>query len=202
MHTRRALTHKGTTKYIGKIDINDARLHIVTDKTRAKYIERPLDEAKTEEREEFKKTFAEIQAQVLPESEINAPHKEFRDLAKQMLANTRRWKCLRELTTSIMMDTDEPLVLEDKDDAKGPPLYTEQELSGAKTPSSTTIYVHRRIVGEEIHRTGTTRKGSSGVVLTDTYPQETKRQRLAIRHRPTCGQRTDKAGPILHATNT
>ena len=38
-----------------------------------------------------------------------------------MLQNTRRWKCLRELDKAIVMDTDEPLVLEEREDAKGPP---------------------------------------------------------------------------------
>ena len=38
-----------------------------------------------------------------------------------MLQNTRRWKCLRELDKAIVMDTDEPLVLEELEDATGPP---------------------------------------------------------------------------------
>ena len=62
-----------------------------------------------------------MQGQVLPKSDINTPHSEFRDLANKMLQNKRRWKCLRELDKAILMDTDEPLVLEDKDDASGPP---------------------------------------------------------------------------------
>jgi len=98
-----------------------AQLTAVTDKTRARYIEKPLDETKTEERDEFKKTFTEIQAQVLPESEINTPHLEHKAMANQMLQNTRRWKCLRELDKTIVMDTDEPLVLEELEDATGPP---------------------------------------------------------------------------------
>ena len=81
---------------------NQEQLHVVTDKSRARYIERPLDEAKTEEREEFKKSFTEIQGQTLPESDINTPHPEFKDLANKMLQNKRRWKCLRELDKAVL----------------------------------------------------------------------------------------------------
>ena len=117
------LPPKGTSflKPQSSVHTNTEQLTAVTDKTRARYIDRPLDETKTEERDEFKKTFTEIQAQVLPESEINTPHPEHKALANQMLQNTRRWKCLRELDKAIVMDTDEPLVLEERGDAKGPP---------------------------------------------------------------------------------
>ena len=38
-----------------------------------------------------------------------------------MLANQRRWKCLREATEATVMDNDEPLVIEDKEGDHGPP---------------------------------------------------------------------------------
>ena len=71
---------------------------VLSDKGRARYLTRTVSADTVKEREEFKQSCAKIQEQVLPESEINAPHKEFRDLAKQMLANTRRWKCLTKQT--------------------------------------------------------------------------------------------------------
>ena len=92
----------------------------LTDKGRAKYLNRDVDAATIKERDEFKQTFAKIQEQVLPESEINTPHPEQADLAKSMLQNTRRWKCLREMHETTVMDTDEPLVIEDKDGELGP----------------------------------------------------------------------------------
>ena len=94
---------------------------VLSDKGRARYLTRTVSADTVKEREEFKQSFAKIQEQVLPESEINTPHPGQAKLAKQMLQNTRRWKCLREMSETTVMETDEPLVIEDKDGELGPP---------------------------------------------------------------------------------
>jgi len=96
-------------------------LAALTDTGRKRYLTQTISDATAKERAEFKQSFDEIQKRVLPESEINTPHPEQREMAKSMLQNTRRWKCLREMKETTVMETDEPLVIEDKDGENGAP---------------------------------------------------------------------------------
>ena len=101
--------------------VKPSTLNALTDKGRERYLTRTVSESAAKERDEFKQTFAKIQEQTLPESEINTPHPEQAALAKSMLQNQRRWKCLREMEEATVMASDDPLVIEDKDGEHGPP---------------------------------------------------------------------------------
>ena len=87
-----------------------------------------------------------------------------------------------------MMDTDEPLVLEDKDDAKGPPPNKSYPVPKHLLPQLSTFIeelLEKKFIEPVPHGRGARAWYSPILILIDTYPQ-----------------RTDKAGPILHATNT